>query len=113
MRQTTAIVQAYLRYARTYERWHKECQHIPIKVQHPSVLYIPGVGFEINDKLHRSTAAQIIDDLNASARDCIRLIEEQCNPVVPSVYERFGIIEPISEDQPMGEQLAEQTLVSI
>lgn len=112
MRKTTAIVQAYLRYARTYERWHKECQHIPIKVQHPSVLYIPGVGFEINDEMHKETAEQIIADLNASARDCIRLIEEKCNPAVPSVYERFVNTEPIYEVQPM-EDIADKTLVSV
>lgn len=97
MRQTTAITQAYMRYARAYEQWHKDCQHIPIKVAAPRVLYLPGRGYEINGEERRETADIIIASLNAATRECLELIEFKCKPTAPSVYERFGNVEPISE----------------
>jgi len=104
MRQTTAIKQAYMRYARAYEQWHKDCQHIPIKVAAPRVLYLPGRGYEINGEERRETAEQIISSLNAATSDCVRLIEEKCTPVAPSVYERFVNPEPMNELVPLTEE---------
>ena len=109
MRQTTAINQAYMRYARTYEQWHKDCQHIPIKVGAPRILYLPGVGFEINGDIRKETAEDIIAGLNRATRDCIRLINEKCKPIAPSVFNNLDGLDWLAEDQPEEEALAEQT----
>lgn len=96
-KQTTLINRAYMRYARSYELWHEECQHFPITVRAPRILYLPGIGYEINGRIHRDKAEQIIASLNAETKECMRLIEQNCKPTAPSVYERFGNVEPIEE----------------
>lgn len=109
MRQTTAINQAYMRYARAYEQWHKDCQHIPIKVAAPRILYLPGRGYEINGEVRKETAEQIIKSLDAAMRDCIDLIAVKCKPRMPSYAERLWLDFP-PVDQPSEEEvLAEQT----
>lgn len=102
-KQTTLINRAYMRYARAYEQWHEECQRFPITVRAPRILYLPGIGYEINGRIHREKAEQIIAWLNAEAADCLRLIAADCEPTTPSVYERFVTTEVLYPLPPMEE----------
>lgn len=113
MKRTNAVKQAYLRYSRAYEQWHRECQHTPIKVLYPQILYLPGHGYEINGDIRRETAEQIISSLNATTREYIRLTQEHCTPIAPSIYDELEVHDPRLLDGQFESEVARESEVAI
>lgn len=76
--KTQAIRSAFKRYALAYQDYHRLCKQIEIVVKQPRIYYLPGSGYEINGKLQKSTADDIIAALNANTQECIEQAKREC-----------------------------------